>query len=100
MCGMMFQDLRAIAELECKMPVVVCVIGVPGYWGDRQRHAIRDAATMAGFKVLRILKLIKCTSHVERAHDRRIRCEFQRVRSVGTLRITIGLVLIAVLLAM
>jgi molecular chaperone DnaK (HSP70) len=32
-----------------------CVIGVPGYWSDRQRHALHDAATAAGFKVLRLL---------------------------------------------
>merc|ERR1712159_970299 len=54
-CAMMFQDLRAIAELECKGPVVDCVIGVPGYWSDRQRRALHDAATSAGFKVLRLL---------------------------------------------
>lgn len=54
-CGMMFQDLKTIAELECKAPVVDCVIGVPGYWSDRQRRALRDAASMAGFKVLRVL---------------------------------------------
>jgi heat shock protein 4 len=55
MCSMMFQDLRAIAELECKAPVLDCVIGVPGYWSDRQRRALHDAATMAGFKVMRLL---------------------------------------------
>merc|ERR1711988_1357001 len=53
--GMMFQDLKVIAELECKAPIVDCVIGVPGYWSDRQRRAMRDAAEMAGFKVLRLL---------------------------------------------
>ena len=46
-----WQDLKSIAELECKMPVADCVIGVPSYWSDRQRRAIHDAATMAGFKV-------------------------------------------------
>jgi len=54
-CGMMFQDLKSIAELECKGPVADCVIGVPAYWSDRQRRALHDAATMAGFKVLRVL---------------------------------------------
>jgi len=53
--GMMFQDLKIISELECKAPVVDCVIGVPGYWSDRQRRAIHDAASMAGFKVLRLM---------------------------------------------
>jgi len=53
--GMMFQDLKAIAELECKMPVLDCVIGVPSHWSDRQRRAMHDAAEMAGLKVLRLL---------------------------------------------
>merc|ERR1719379_2076830 len=41
--AMMFQDLRDIAEKECEQLTVDCVVACPGYWTDRQRHALRDA---------------------------------------------------------
>lgn len=53
--AMMFQDLRDIAEKECEQLTVDCVVACPGYWTDRQRHALRDAARMVGFKVLRLV---------------------------------------------
>jgi heat shock protein 4 len=54
-CAMMFQDLRDIAEAECGTRTTDMVVAFPGYWTDRQRHALRDAARMVGFKTLRMV---------------------------------------------
>jgi heat shock protein 4 len=54
-CAMMFQDLRDIAEAECGTRTTDMVVAFPGFWTDRQRHALRDAARMVGFKALRMV---------------------------------------------
>jgi heat shock protein 4 len=54
-CAMMFQDLRDIAEAECGARTTDMVVAFPGFWTDRQRHALRDAARMVGFKALRMI---------------------------------------------
>lgn len=53
--AMMFQDLRDIAENECGQRTVDCVLAAPAYWTDRRRHALRDAAKLVGFNVLRLV---------------------------------------------
>merc|ERR1712028_148405 len=54
-CAMMFQDLRDIAEAECGERTTDMVVAFPGYWTDRQRHALRDAARMVGFRTMRMV---------------------------------------------
>merc|ERR1712028_148535 len=54
-CAMMFQDLRDIAEAECGERTTDMVVAFPGYWTDRQRHALRDAARMVGFRTTRMV---------------------------------------------
>merc|ERR1711865_702110 len=54
-CAMMFQDLRDIAEAECGERTTDMVVAFPGYWTDRQRHALRDAARMVGFRTMRMI---------------------------------------------
>ncbi len=47
--------LRAIAEASLGEPVTRAVITVPAYFDDAQRQATRDAGTIAGLDVVRIL---------------------------------------------
>jgi molecular chaperone DnaK len=47
--------LRAIAESSLGEPVTRAVVTVPAYFDDAQRQATRDAGTIAGLDVLRIL---------------------------------------------
>merc|ERR1712195_158279 len=49
------QDLRDIAEAECGERTTDMVVAFPGYWTDRQRHALRDAARMVGFRTMRMV---------------------------------------------
>ncbi|XP_022716101.1 heat shock 70 kDa protein 16 isoform X2 [Durio zibethinus] len=53
--GMLLSHLKQIAEKNLEMPVSDCVIGIPSYFTDLQRHAYWDAAVIAGLKPLRLL---------------------------------------------
>ncbi|KAJ0018175.1 hypothetical protein Pint_10955 [Pistacia integerrima] len=53
--GMLLSNLKQIAEKNINMPASDCVIGIPCYFTDQQRHAYWDAATIAGLKPLRLM---------------------------------------------
>jgi molecular chaperone DnaK len=53
--AMILQYLRASAEAYLGEVVTQAVITVPAYFSDRQRHATKDAGSIAGLKVLRII---------------------------------------------
>lgn len=53
--GMMFSNLKGIAEKNLNAAVVDCCIGIPVYFTDLQRRAVLDAATIAGLHPLRLL---------------------------------------------
>ncbi|KAI3855048.1 hypothetical protein MKX03_018442 [Papaver bracteatum] len=52
--GMVFSDLKVIAEKNLNTAVVDCCIGIPVYFTDLQRRAVLDAATIAGLHPLRL----------------------------------------------
>jgi len=47
--------LKSDAEMYLAEPLNDVVISVPAYFGDRQREATKEAATMAGLKVLELI---------------------------------------------
>ena len=49
------QKLKRDAEAFLGAPVTEAVITVPAYFGDAQRQATKEAGTIAGLKVLRII---------------------------------------------
>ncbi|MES2706453.1 MAG: Hsp70 family protein [Verrucomicrobiota bacterium] len=49
------RHLKAVAERALERPVTRAVITVPAYFNDAQRQATRQAGTLAGFTVERIL---------------------------------------------
>ncbi|KAE8662975.1 Heat shock 70 kDa protein 15 [Hibiscus syriacus] len=53
--GMVFSDLKSIAEKNLNAAVVDCCIGVPVYYTDLQRRAVLDAATISGLHSLRLI---------------------------------------------
>ncbi|KAL8056176.1 hypothetical protein ABFX02_04G102700 [Erythranthe guttata] len=53
--GMVFSDLKIIAEKNLNAAVVDCCIGIPVYFTDLQRRAVIDAATIAGLHPLRLI---------------------------------------------
>lgn len=53
--GMVFSDLKIIAEKNLNAAVVDCCIGIPIYFTDLQRRAVLDAATIAGLHPLRLI---------------------------------------------
>lgn len=53
--GMMFSNLKGIAEKNLNAAVVDCCIGIPVYFTDLQRRAVLDAATIAGLHPLRLI---------------------------------------------
>ncbi|XP_016440765.1 heat shock 70 kDa protein 14 [Nicotiana tabacum] len=53
--GMVFSDLKIIAEKNLNAAVVDCCIGIPVYFTDLQRRAVMDAATIAGLHPLRLI---------------------------------------------
>lgn len=53
--AMLFAHLKEISEKNLEMPISDCVIGIPSYFTDMQRHAYLNAATIAGLKPLRLL---------------------------------------------
>ena len=55
LAGMYMTDMKKIAEAALQTPVHDCVISVPAYYTDRQRHALIGAAEIAGLNPLRLL---------------------------------------------
>ncbi len=53
--AMILQKLKADAEAYLGEPVTEAVITVPAYFNDSQRQATKDAGTIAGLEVLRIV---------------------------------------------
>jgi len=53
--AMILQKLKAEAENYLGQPVTKAVITVPAYFTDAQRQATKDAGTIAGLEVLRII---------------------------------------------
>ncbi|PKI47830.1 hypothetical protein CRG98_031791 [Punica granatum] len=53
--GMLFSDLKGIAEKNLKAAVVDCCIGIPVYFTDLQRRAVLDAATIVGLHPLQLI---------------------------------------------
>ncbi|GLT52070.1 hypothetical protein SLA2020_254320 [Shorea laevis] len=53
--GMVFSNLKVIAEKNLNAAVVDCCIGIPVYFTDLQRRAVLDAATIAGLHPLRLI---------------------------------------------
>jgi molecular chaperone DnaK len=53
--AMILQKLKADAEAYLGEPVAEAVITVPAYFNDSQRQATKDAGTIAGLEVLRII---------------------------------------------
>ncbi len=53
--AIILQTLRASAENYLNEPISEAVITVPAYFTDAQRQATKDAGTIAGLKVMRII---------------------------------------------
>ena len=53
--AMVLQKLKSDAEAKLGEPVNQAVITVPAYFNDSQRQATKDAGTIAGLEVLRII---------------------------------------------
>ncbi|XP_052175135.1 heat shock 70 kDa protein 15-like [Diospyros lotus] len=53
--GMVFSNLKSIAEKDLSAAVVDCCIGIPIYFTDLQRRAVMNAATIAGLHPLRLI---------------------------------------------
>ncbi|KAA8540425.1 hypothetical protein F0562_024656 [Nyssa sinensis] len=53
--GMVFSNLKSIAEKNLNAAVVDCCIGIPVYFTDLQRRAVIDAATISGLHPLRLI---------------------------------------------
>ncbi|KAL9274251.1 Heat shock 70 kDa protein 14-like protein [Drosera capensis] len=53
--GMVFSNLKGIAEKNLNAAVVDCCIGIPVYFTDLQRRDVLDAATIAGLRPLRLI---------------------------------------------
>lgn len=53
--AMVLQKMKETAETYLSAPVKEAVITVPAYFNDAQRQATKDAGTIAGLKVLRII---------------------------------------------
>ena len=53
--GMILRELKNRAERHLRLPVQKAVITVPAYFSDAQRQATRDAGSIAGLEVVRII---------------------------------------------
>ncbi|MCA9676315.1 MAG: Hsp70 family protein [Kofleriaceae bacterium] len=54
-CSHVLARMRAVAEAEVGEPVTRAVVTVPAYFDEAQRQATKDAGTIAGLDVIRIL---------------------------------------------
>ncbi|KAK4761095.1 hypothetical protein SAY87_005988 [Trapa incisa] len=52
--GMLFSNLKGIAEKNLNAAVVDCCIGIPVYFTDLERRSVLDAATISGLHPLRL----------------------------------------------
>merc|ERR1719149_284779 len=53
--AMVLSKMRSVAEDYLGTPVKYAVVTVPAYFNDAQRQATKDAGTIAGLKVLRVI---------------------------------------------
>src|SRR6188508_2909671 len=53
--SMILQEMKIIAEDYLGQPVTQAVVTVPAYFNDNQRQATKDAGTIAGLDVIRIV---------------------------------------------
>ncbi|KAK9060466.1 hypothetical protein SSX86_021170 [Deinandra increscens subsp. villosa] len=53
--GMVFSNMKTIAEKTLNSAVAECCIGIPVYFTDLQRRAVLNAATIAGLRPLRFM---------------------------------------------
>lgn len=53
--AMYLGKLMSFASAEYGSAVKDCVVSVPGYWTQAQRHALLDAASIAGINVMRLM---------------------------------------------
>eukprot|EP00168_Porphyra_purpurea_P008516 TRINITY_DN2079_c0_g1_i1.p1 TRINITY_DN2079_c0_g1~~TRINITY_DN2079_c0_g1_i1.p1 ORF type:complete len:1069 (+),score=357.60 TRINITY_DN2079_c0_g1_i1:425-3208(+) len=53
--AMFLGKLMSFASAEYGSAVKDCVVSVPGYWTQSQRHALLDAASIAGINVMRLM---------------------------------------------
>lgn len=53
--GMIFSNLKSIAEKNLQTLVTDCVIGIPVFFSEAQRRAMLDAAAIAGLHPLRLM---------------------------------------------
>jgi molecular chaperone DnaK len=73
--AMVLAKLKADAEAYLGEPVTKAVITVPAYFNDAQRQATKDAGTIAGLEVLRIINEPTAASlayGLDRKHDETI----------------------------
>ncbi|GBP59517.1 97 kDa heat shock protein [Eumeta japonica] len=60
--AMLFTKLKDIAATALQTQVNDCVISVPNYFTNAERHALLDAATIAGLNVLRLMNETTATA--------------------------------------
>lgn len=53
--AMMLKTMAKIAEEDQNAPVHDCVLSVPAYFTDAERHSMLDAAKIVGLNVLRLM---------------------------------------------
>ncbi|KAJ3070834.1 adenyl-nucleotide exchange factor sse1 [Podochytrium sp. JEL0797] len=53
--AMFFGEVKSFTGKEIKMPCTDCVVSCPGWFTDRQRRALMNAAEIAGINILRII---------------------------------------------
>lgn len=52
---MILSKMKAIAESYIGEDVKTAIVSVPAYFDNAQRQATKDAGTIAGFNVIRVL---------------------------------------------
>lgn len=60
--AMLFTKLKEISETALQTAVNDCVISVPSYFTQAERHALLDAARIAGLNVLRLFNETTATA--------------------------------------
>lgn len=60
--GMIFSNLKSIAEKNLQTHVADCVIGIPVFFTEIQRRAYLDAATIGGLRPLRLMHETSATA--------------------------------------